>query len=199
MTGLWVILGIALAVGLGSLLLQGQKRGRPAASAPRPAPDHSPATAAAQDYRYTRQPYLMTRAELAFYRVLVQVVGQRGMVFAKVRVADVIVPRETDDRKQWRGAFNKISAKHLDFILCHPKTLEILGAIELDDRSHNRRDRQERDAFLEEAMASAEVPLVRVPVQATYSVKDLTEQVQGLLPRPATPKPRPRPQRPQSP
>jgi hypothetical protein len=35
-------------------------------------------------------------------------------------------------------AFAKIRAKHLNFVLCDPKTLAILCAIELDDSTHDR-------------------------------------------------------------
>jgi hypothetical protein len=197
MTGLLVILGIVLVVGLVVVLSQTQGRGRKfegASQSSHVVPPPTSTVSPAQDYRYTGKIHLTTQAETAFYRVLVQAVGNRGLVFAKVRVADVISPENTTNRKQWQRAFNKISAKHLDFILCEPHTLKILGAVELDDSSHNRRDRQERDACLEQALASAKVPLVRVPVQADYSVGTLANQIKVLWPPP--PKPRKRPQRP---
>lgn len=37
---------------------------------------------------YVRKPYLLSKVELSFHGVLTQAVGDRGVVFAKVRVAD---------------------------------------------------------------------------------------------------------------
>ena len=42
----------------------------------------------------------------------------------------------------WR---NRIHAKHIDFVLCDPGNLQPILCIELDDPSHNRPDRIERD------------------------------------------------------
>ena len=40
-----------------------------------------------------------------------------------------------------QAAFNRISSKVLDFVLCDPNNLAIIAAIELDDSSHKRNDR----------------------------------------------------------
>jgi hypothetical protein len=41
--------------------------------------------------------------------------------------------------------------------------------VELDDSSHARPDRQERDVFVDEVFEVAGLPLLRVPAKSAYS------------------------------
>lgn len=45
--------------------------------------------------------------------------------------------------------------------------------IELDDKSHQRQDRQVRDEFVENVFRAAKLPLVRIQVKHSYSVTEL--------------------------
>lgn len=74
-------------------------------------------------YSYQLSRGLLSKAERSFYGVLVQAVGSNGIVFAKVRVADVINPKKGMSRSDWQRAFNQISAKHFDFVVCDPGDL----------------------------------------------------------------------------
>jgi len=58
---------------------------------------------------------------------------------------------------------NRIDRKHVDFLLCDPATMRPLLGVELDDASHQRRDREQRDRLMEQAFAAAELPLARGP------------------------------------
>lgn len=49
-------------------------------------------------------------------------------------------------------------------------------AIELDDWSHQRTDRQERDQEVERILAGAAMPLLRIT-----SLENLAEKIQGKL------------------
>ncbi|NCC23555.1 MAG: DUF2726 domain-containing protein, partial [Alphaproteobacteria bacterium] len=57
----------------------------------------------------------------------------------------------------------RVGTWHLDFVLIDPASGAVRLCIELDDASHARRDRRARDAFLNEAMRRAGVPLLRLP------------------------------------
>jgi hypothetical protein len=48
-----------------------------------------------------------------------------------------------------------------------------LVGLELDDRSHQRRDRQERDEFVEQVFAAARLPLARIPAKWAYQTAHL--------------------------
>jgi hypothetical protein len=91
----------------------------------------------------------------------------------KVRLADVIRPEKGMDRRAYTGAFNRISRKHLDFVLCNPATLAIRAAVELDDGSHQRDSRKKRDRFIESALERAGIPLHRFSVQRGYEIESI--------------------------
>lgn len=116
---------------------------------------------------------LFTKAELNFYRYLIKVVDNRALVFGKVRIADVIQPKESIKGAKRVTALSKIAQKHFDFVLVNPHTSQILAAIELNDKSHDRKDRVERDKLVRDAMKSSNIPLIEVPAGKTYDLANL--------------------------
>ena len=124
---------------------------------------------------YQLRPSFLTPAERSFYGVLCQAVGERYIVLAKVRVADVITPSKSPDRSRWQSAFNKISSKHFDYILCDPNTLAVEQVVELHDKSHKKSNRANRDEFLRAACESAGLPLREFAAKARYSIDEVTK------------------------
>ena len=123
---------------------------------------------------YEKRESLLTNSELAFYAVL-RTVAEDWSICAMVRIADLIrVRKETQKRQAW---LNRILAKHVDFVLCDPETMEAVLAIELDDKSHDRPERQERDQFVNGAFAAAGLPLLRIPVQDEYNAEQLKASI----------------------
>lgn len=134
------------------------------------------------EYSYRKLDVLFSPAERSFLGVLNQAVGENAQIFGKVRVADVIAPEKGMPRSQWQKAFNKISSKHFDYLLCDKNDLSILCAIELNDSSHNSKKQKNRDAFLEGACLSAAVPLVQFTARATYKITDIQNSLAAYLP-----------------
>ncbi len=132
-------------------------------------------------YQYRKRDFLFSPAERSFLGVLMQSVGDNTQVFGKVRVADVITPQKGMSRSDWQKAFNKISGKHFDFLLCDKNDLSILCAIELNDSSHDSLKRKDRDKFLDSACRSANIPLIKVPVQATYSIHKIRQLIASYI------------------
>lgn len=130
---------------------------------------------------YGRQQYLFTKTEWPFMRQLMAEFERDYMIVAKVRMADLLKVKKMRSRKVWWQAFTRISSKHIDFVLVDPGTGRILCCIELDDPSHNRTDRQGRDAFVNRAFAGANLPLLRIPTQRQYDMKAIRQQVQRQL------------------
>jgi len=124
---------------------------------------------------------LFSPAERSFLGVLDQAIGGRCRVFGKVRIADVATVKPMRDYPAWQRAFNRISAKHFDFILCDHHDLSILCAIELDDQSHQARKRQQRDAFVETVCATIGLPLIRIPARQAYSVSEIRQILSANL------------------
>jgi very-short-patch-repair endonuclease len=124
---------------------------------------------------------LLTPAEKAFFAILQQAVGEDFNLFAKVRLADLVVVRRGLRSKFRMRAFNRICGKHIDFVLCDPDSYAVLAAIELDDRSHERRARRQRDIFIDGALTAAGIPVLHVAAQRRYSVAKLRDQVLTCL------------------
>ena len=123
------------------------------------------------DLPYRLRDDFLSAAELSFYRVLATAVVGRAVVLTKVRLADLFfVPRSEGSA----GFRNRIAQKHVDFLLCERETMRPLVGVELDDRSHQRSSRQERDGFVDEVFRVAGLPLMHLPVRSGYSVAELT-------------------------
>jgi hypothetical protein len=80
-------------------------------------------------YPYIMNQILFSPAERSFLRVLEQAIGDEYRVFGKVRVADVVSVKSMSNRNVWQQAFNRISAKHFDFVLCRKDDLTIFGRL----------------------------------------------------------------------
>lgn len=130
----------------------------------------------ADDLPYVAADSLLTPAERSFFGVLQQALAPDYHVFAKVRLADIIDLQRGLSGKRRYAAFNRISAKHADFVACDPQTFRVVGVIELDDSSHRVARRQQRDRFMDSALAAASIPILRVPAQRSYSSSALREQ-----------------------
>ena len=118
---------------------------------------------------YFRKEFILTPAEKKFYDVLVDAVGDDVAVFGQCRVADLI---HVDSKKHF-GAFNKIKSKHVDFVLMEKSDGALLCAIELDDKSHRRKDRIKRDEFLDDIFKQVGLPLFRFKVRSGYTKQDI--------------------------
>lgn len=63
----------------------------------------------------------------------------------KVRLADLVKPKGGAD---YMAKFRKVSQKHVDFVI-YDEYARVKAIIELDDRTHDRKDRQDRDEFVD--------------------------------------------------
>lgn len=134
-----------------------------------------------KEYSYQRRKTLFSAAERSFLGLLDQAVSEKYRVFGKVRVADILTPANGLSGTKRQAAFNRISQKHFDYVLCSKDKLEVIAVIELDDKSHNTKKTITRDAILEKACKSAELKLIRFKAKATYPVQAVREQIELAL------------------
>lgn len=126
---------------------------------------------------YTLKKALFSPAERSFLGVLEQAIGKHYQIFGKVRLADVIETKRGLSASDRQTAFNRINAKHFDFLLCKKEDLTIVCAVELDDKSHRKTSRQQRDAFVVDLCQAVGLPLLRVQAKRTYTVQELRAKV----------------------
>jgi very-short-patch-repair endonuclease len=129
------------------------------------------------EFPYQKEHALFTPAERAFFEVLEPTLGNQFRVLGKVRLADVIRVKPGLSGSARQQAFNRIQSKHLDFVVCDPKDLSVQFVVELDDSSHQQSRRQDRDEFLDKALAAAGVPVFHFAVKRTYSVQDIRRAI----------------------
>jgi len=124
---------------------------------------------------------LLSPAELSFFKVLEIAVGDSAYIVVKVRIADLVRPQKGMTRSNWQKAFNSISSKHIDFVICDKTNFKPLCAIELNDKSHRRKSQTVRDEFISKAFASARVPLEFIIARRAYSAERIREQLEPYL------------------
>lgn len=123
--------------------------------------------------------FLLTKNEWAFYKSLKPIADELKLtVLAKVRLAD-LVEVNVSDKKEYIKYFNKINKKHVDFILAKPENLQIELLIELDDNSHNEKQK-ERDSFTEALYNKTGYKLLRV--RGAQELKEKITEKLGIKP-----------------
>ena len=133
------------------------------------------------NFPYQSKDVLCSPAERSFLGALDNIVGKNYRIFAKVRLADIVDVQKGLSTSAWQSAFNRISGKHLDFIVCSANDLSIIGAIELDDKTYRGKGRQERDQFLDKILEAAGVPILRIKAQSTYSIKEISSSLDSAF------------------
>lgn len=116
---------------------------------------------------------LFTECEKNFYNSLIKIVPSKYAIFGKVRIADVIEPAKIKHGRERMLLFYKICAKHIDYVICNKKTLQVVCCVELHDSSHNNEERQRRDKFVREVFRGAKIKLIEIKANREYNIKQL--------------------------
>jgi predicted RNA-binding Zn-ribbon protein involved in translation (DUF1610 family) len=120
-----------------------------------------------------RDDFLST-AELSYYQVLKSVLGPKAAISAKVRLADILFVPNANKNVSY---FNRISQRHVDFLLCESSTMQPVLVIELDDSSHKKPRQIERDQFLDQTLEAANLPILRVTAKRQYAKDEVISQL----------------------
>jgi hypothetical protein len=139
----------------------------------------SPKDAGEEIYPYHLRDDFLSAVELNFYRVLQTAVGDWAVICPKVSLGDLFYAK-SGDHKANVGLRNRIDRKHMDFLLCDPRSMRPLVGIELDDASHHRPSRQDRDRLVDKVFDAAGLPLLREPARASYSPRQLEVALKEL-------------------
>jgi hypothetical protein len=114
---------------------------------------------------------LLSPREQSLYQKLLSLYPKH-QVFVQVALSQLIdVDRSYPESESIRARYKQLVA---DFVLCRTD-LSVVAIIELDDRSHERRDRQDADARKTKALVDAGLRLVRIPAGDLPSEEELRE------------------------
>lgn len=122
---------------------------------------------------------IMTDSEVIFFNKLQEALPEY-YIFSQVQLSRIIEPSEEagNDRSFW---FNRICRQSVDYVLVARDAQTTLLAIELDDWTHESKQRQKQDAKKDKALASAGIPIIRFHAERLPSVEMLRHDVMQVL------------------
>ena len=103
---------------------------------------------------YAKKP--LSQPEQVLYFRLVQALPDH-IILAQVQLSRLLGVKKGYNYRSWS---NRIDRMSVDFVVCS-KDSSIVAVIELDDATHQRKDRQTADAKKDKALGSADVRVVR--------------------------------------
>ena len=132
------------------------------------------------NYKFYYKPriYITTLNELKFYNVLLEIAKELDLIlFAQVSLYSIISVNERLNKSNQQKYFNKISRKSIDFVMVNKENCKIKLCIELDDTTHLKNQRKERDNFINELFEELNIPLLRYPCYNIYYKNTLKEKI----------------------
>lgn len=133
----------------------------------------------AAKYQYKKKQFFMSRAEHECFEALMNSVGNEYHIFAQVHLPTIVDNKVKG--QNWNAAFRHINQKSVDFVLCNKRYIEPILAIELDDRTHDRQDRKDRDGEVERILKAASVPLLRLENHGHFDPQELSKRISEVL------------------
>lgn len=108
---------------------------------------------------------LLTENERNAFVIIKKVTNSLNFqLYTKVRLADIVEPSISG--KQWQTLFNKIQSKHVDFLVTD-NNFNIICIIEIDDKSHEKNNRKERDKFVDFILKDNGITTIRKKTKFT--------------------------------
>lgn len=127
---------------------------------------------------YKPKRYITTLNELNFYNVLLEIAKELDMIlFSQVSLYNIISMKDNLDYSTKTKYFSKIASKSIDFVLVDRNNCRIKLCIELDDSTHYKQKRIERDNFINKLFKDLEIDLLRYPVYKTYYKDTLKKKI----------------------
>lgn len=131
------------------------------------------------DTENTRLPYrlresFLTTTELALFRVLTEMMGDRYVICPKVALNDIFYIVRPNENVHF---FNKFFRKHVDFLLCDPKMLAPAFGVDVV-RAVSKNDTRESDKYMDELFTNAGLPLVHVTSSEKYDRSEIVNLFQ---------------------
>lgn len=130
-------------------------------------------------YRYFAKNTIMTERENKFFKQLNEILGNKWFVVPQVHLSALLNHKVKG--QNWKAAFRHINGKSVDYVLLSKETMKPICAIELDDSTHNYKNRAERDAEVERIFAEAKLPLARFRNPEKLSRQDIVNTIVAAI------------------
>lgn len=130
-------------------------------------------------YNYKVKKSVMTIAEENFYKKLTSALHDNYVIVPQAHLSMIF--DHTVYGQNWRGAFSVINGKSIDFLIIDRGAFQPLVGIKLDDSSHERHDRQERDKIVNAIFKQTNLPLVHFSTGEWNTPDDINQKVLPLL------------------
>ena len=130
-------------------------------------------------YRYFAKNTIMTERENKFFKQLNEILGNKWFIIPQVHLSALLNHKVKG--QNWKAAFRHINGKSVDYVLLSKETMKPICAIELDDSTHNYKNRVERDAEVERIFAEAKLPLARFKNPEKLSRQDIVNTIAAAI------------------
>lgn len=130
-------------------------------------------------YNYKTKQYLMTYAENNFYKFLVEAVSDTYYIYPQVHLSKIVDHKV--EGQNWKRAFSHVNQKSVDYILCDKHYISPKLVIELDDKTHERPDRIDRDREVERILRQVGLPLLRIKKIDEFTPSELADKIKSLV------------------
>jgi len=126
-------------------------------------------------YSYRKKTYLLTKPERDFFEVLESILNNKYYIFPQLHLSTLLNHEIVG--QNYKGALSHIDRKSVDYVICDKTYLSPLLVLELDDPSHSRNDRRDRDKEVERILESSNLPLIRIPYAEITNI----ERIMSLI------------------
>jgi hypothetical protein len=117
---------------------------------------------------YQKHVALFSADERAFFMPLKAAVAGEYEIFGKLPVDDIITPKKDSPR-----AAHAISGRYFDFVLCDPRSLNVVCAIQLQDKAEAEP--------LQTICEGLGLPLLRFQPEVDYSAGEVRETLRKAM------------------
>ncbi len=123
-------------------------------------------------YFYEKKTHLASRSEQKLYKNLLLLLPDDYKIHCQVSLISLLKPADLRSARM-------VWAKRMDYVITDKNT-KILLIIELDDASHQRKDRIKRDKFVNKVLAGKHT-LLRLTNEQAQDISLLREKLQSAI------------------
>ena len=130
-------------------------------------------------YKYYAKSYVMTSRENECFKTLNEIFSSKWFVVPQVHLSALLDYRVKG--QNWNAAFRHINGKSVDFVLIGKESYKVICVIELDDSTHSKPNRIERDVEIERMFKEARIPLARISKFESMTKSEIAKVVTDAI------------------